>query len=103
MPSKVWRSWPKRPLRRVWCRTIPIHFLEEGLFTTLTNVNFDPGGLTDWVHKTVDRREKLKTALAAKQPGVTFPEGPATFVAGYTSAAVAAARPEHDVNTEASS
>ena len=57
-------------------------FIEEGLFTTLTNVNFDPEALTDWVRETVDRRETLKAALAAKQPGVTFPEGPATFVAG---------------------
>ena len=81
-PSKAWRSWPRRPLRPAWSRTTPTPFIEEGLFTTLTNVNFDPEALTDWVRKTVDRREKLKAALAAKQPGVTFPEGPATFVAG---------------------
>ena len=78
-------------------------FLEEGLFTTLTNANFDPEALTDWVRKTVERREKIRTALAAKQPGVTFPEGPATFVAGYTSAAVAEQGRAHDVNIEASS
>ena len=77
-------------------------FIEEGLFTTLTNVNFDPEALTDWVRQTVDRREKLKAALAAKQPGVTFPEGPATFTAEYTPAAVAEQGRQHDVNKEAS-
>ena len=77
-------------------------FIEEGLFTTLTNVNFDPEALTDWVRETVDRREKLKAALAAKQPGVTFPEGPATFTAGYTSAAVAEQGRQHGINQEAS-
>jgi len=64
-------------------------FIEEGLFTTLTNVNFDPEALTDWVREAVARRETIKTALLEKQPDVTFPEGPATFAAGYTSAAVA--------------
>jgi hydroxylamine reductase len=78
-------------------------FIEEGLFTTLTNVNFNGEALADWVHKTVERREKIKTALAAKQPGVTFPEGPATFAPGYTSRAVADQGREHGINAEASS
>jgi hydroxylamine reductase len=78
-------------------------FIEEGLFTTLTNVNYDPEALTGWVRKAVERREKIKAALADNQPGVTFPEGPATFVAGYTSTAVADQGREHGINAEASS
>jgi hydroxylamine reductase len=78
-------------------------FIEQGLFATLSNVNFDPEALTDWVRQTVDRREKIKTALVAKDPGATFPDGPATFVAGYTAHAVAAQGREHAVNKEATS
>jgi hydroxylamine reductase len=77
-------------------------FIEEGLFTTLTNVNFDPAALTDWVREAAARREQIKAALLAHRPGVTFPEGPATFEAAYTSAAVADQGREHGINKEAS-
>jgi hydroxylamine reductase len=78
-------------------------FVEVGLFTTLTNVNYDPEALADRVRETVERREKIKSALAAKQPDATFSEGPATFVAADTPAAVADQGRKHGINVEASS
>ena len=78
-------------------------FIQEGLFTTLTNVNFDEEALTDRVRQAVDRRDKIKATLATKQPGATFATGPATFVPGDTAKAVAEQGREHDVNTESSS
>jgi hydroxylamine reductase len=78
-------------------------FIEEALFTTLTNVNYDAEALTDRVREAADRREKLKAALATKEPSVTFAEGPATFAPAYTSGAVADQGRQHGINAEASS
>jgi hydroxylamine reductase len=78
-------------------------FIEEALFTTLTNVNYDAEALTDRVREAAERRENLKAALAAKEPGLTFAEGPATFAPAYTSSAVADQGRQHGINPEASS
>jgi hydroxylamine reductase len=78
-------------------------FIEEGLFATLTNVNFDPEALTDWVREAADRREAIKAALASKQPDVTFPEGPATYSPGLTSTEVADEGRRHGIKIEAAS
>jgi hydroxylamine reductase len=78
-------------------------FLAEGVFMTLTNVNFDPEALARRVRETATRRDALKEALAKKQPAVSFSEAPVSFVPADTTEGVAAQGREHDVNAEASS
>ncbi|MCB2189637.1 MAG: hydroxylamine reductase, partial [Deltaproteobacteria bacterium] len=50
-------------------------FLSQGLFATLTNVNFDPERFPEFIHQAVNYRDSLK----AKVPGTSYPEGVATF------------------------
>ena len=78
-------------------------FIEESLFSTLSNVNFDPEALTDRVFEAVRRRDAMKRALHAQDPDIVFPEGPATFVPHYNSALVADQGRRHGINHEASS
>jgi len=66
-------------------------FIAEGLFVTLTNVNFDPEAIRRWVEETVTRRDALKANLAEKQPELTFSEAPVAFVPADTVAGLAAA------------
>ena len=77
-------------------------FLAEGLFVTLTNVNFDPEAIAAWIRDTVARRDALKAALRAKQPDVAFSEAPVAFVPADTTDGLAEQGREHDLNTEAS-
>ncbi|WP_428561891.1 MAG: hydroxylamine reductase [Solidesulfovibrio sp. DCME] len=49
-------------------------FFAKALFTTLTNVNFDPADFKPWIEETVAKREALAAIIAAK-----LPEGPAAF------------------------
>ncbi len=51
------------------------HFACEAIFSTLTNVDFDPDRFVQLIHQTVKFRDDLK----AKVPGDSFPEGPANF------------------------
>jgi hydroxylamine reductase len=77
-------------------------FLASGLFVTLTNVNFDPLAVKDWVHKITGRRDALLMALAKKRPDIAFSEGPVTFIPADTVEELAAQGREHDINREAS-
>ncbi len=77
-------------------------FLAQGLFVTLTNVNFDSEAIRTWIHEAVKRREALKTALLAKRPGASFPEPPASFVPADDVQALADQGRQHGINTEAS-
>ena len=54
-------------------------FTCEGVFTTLTNVNFDPERLAELIRETVARRETLKARVAAAGGQVNFTEAAATF------------------------
>jgi len=78
-------------------------FLAEGLFTTLTNVNFDPDALVVWVQETAERRDAVKASLAKKKPGLAFREAPVSFLPAATAELVAKQGEEHGINTEASS
>ena len=51
------------------------HFACEAIFSTLTNVDFDPERFVQLIHQTVKFRDELK----AKITGDSFPEGPANF------------------------
>jgi hydroxylamine reductase len=54
-------------------------FTCEAVFSTLTNVNFDPQRFVVLIQETVTRREALKKRIEAVESGLQFPEGPATF------------------------
>ncbi|MEJ5349499.1 MAG: hydroxylamine reductase [Desulfosoma sp.] len=61
-------------------------FTCEALFSTLTNVNFDPEDLVRFIQKTVELRERLKVQVKAASGAVDFTEGPATLQPGSTQA-----------------
>ncbi len=54
-------------------------FTCEALFSTLTNVNFDPERLVALIRRGVELREQLKTKVKAGGGRVDFSEGPAVF------------------------
>lgn len=63
-------------------------FTAEGLFSTLTNVDFDPDRFPPLIHKAVELRERLK----AKLPGVAF-SGAAAFAPAADKAGLIAQAP----------
>ncbi|MCL5734206.1 MAG: hydroxylamine reductase [Actinobacteria bacterium] len=77
-------------------------FIAEGLFVTLTNVNFDPDAISGWVRSAVKRRDNLLATLKAKKPGTAFSEGPVGFIPAETTAELAEQGREHGINAEAS-
>ena len=54
-------------------------FTIEALFSTLTNVNFDPDRFVKLINRCVESREGFKAKVRAAGGKVDFPEGPATF------------------------
>ena len=54
-------------------------FTCEAVFSTLTNVNFDPARFQALINKTVQLREDLKAKVAAAGGKADFQEGPAAF------------------------
>ncbi len=54
-------------------------FAFEAIFSTLTNVDFDPQRFDDMIHRCVEIRDELKQAVADAGASATYPDGPATF------------------------
>jgi hydroxylamine reductase len=54
-------------------------FTVEALFSTLTNVDFDPDRFVHLIKRCVELREELKKKVKAAGEKVNFEEGPATF------------------------
>jgi hydroxylamine reductase len=58
-------------------------FTCEAVFSTLTNVNFDPNRFVHFIHRCVELRENLKDAVKAAGGRVDFPDpiqaGPVAF------------------------
>ncbi len=52
-------------------------FTAEGLFTTVTNVNFDPDRFVTFIHRAAKLRDALKGKVKAAGGDVDFPAGPA--------------------------
>ncbi len=52
----------------------------DGLFTTLTNVNFDPARIAEYIRDAARARDALKSLLAASGVTADFPAGPADIV-----------------------
>jgi hydroxylamine reductase len=64
-------------------------FTSESVFTTLTNVNFDPERLAALIRETVARRKTLRNAVAAAGGKVDFAEAAANFEPAADAAAMA--------------
>ncbi|WP_456432614.1 hydroxylamine reductase [Thermosulfuriphilus sp.] len=62
-------------------------FTCEALFSTLTNVNFDPERIKDYIFRTVELRERLKEKVKAAGSHTDF-SGPAAFVPEKTTEAL---------------
>jgi hydroxylamine reductase len=54
-------------------------FMVKAVFSTLTNVNFDPSRFRLLIERSVQLREGLKAKVKGAGGKVDFPEGPATF------------------------
>jgi len=54
-------------------------FTVEAIFSTLTNVNFDPARFVQMIRRCVTLRDDLKEKVRAAKGKVDFPEGSATF------------------------
>ncbi len=59
--------------------TVIDHFSCEAIFSTLTNVDFDPDRFVELIHKTVSLRDDLKAKISAAGGKSDFPDGPAGF------------------------
>jgi len=59
-------------------------FTCEAIFSTLTNVNFDPDRFVDWINQTVKLRDELKSKVGAAGGKTDFPDGPADFTPADT-------------------
>jgi hydroxylamine reductase len=55
------------------------HFTCEAIFSTLTNVDFDPDRFVELIHKTVNFRDELKAKVAGAGGNADVAEGPAEF------------------------
>jgi hydroxylamine reductase len=55
------------------------HFTCEAIFSTLTNVDFDPDRFVELIHKTVNLRDDLKAKISSAGGKTDFPKGPADF------------------------
>ncbi|MBS3733081.1 MAG: hydroxylamine reductase [Desulfobacterales bacterium] len=60
------------------------HFACEAMFSTLTNVDFDPDRFVELIHKCVDHREELKKKVEAAGGWSDYTSGPATFAPAGT-------------------
>jgi len=66
--------------RKVGIRDTAVdHFTCEAIFSTLTNVDFDPDRFVELIHKTVNFRDELKAKIAAAGGKTDFAQGPADF------------------------
>ncbi len=71
-------------------------FVCEGLFSTLTNVDFDPERFVELIQRAAEIRDGLK----AKLNGAQFAEGPATLQPASDQAGMVAQGLEHNIHKE---
>ncbi|MFP4668560.1 MAG: hydroxylamine reductase [Desulfobacterales bacterium] len=60
------------------------HFTCEAMFSTLTNVDFDPDRFVELIDRCVEYREKLKKKVESAGGWSDYTSGPATFTPGST-------------------
>ncbi len=64
-------------------------FVAEGLFLTITNVNFDPESYVEWIRKAVAHRDALRAVVTARGAAPADPPAMATWTPQvYTAAAL---------------
>ncbi|MGD8523313.1 MAG: hydroxylamine reductase [Desulfobacterales bacterium] len=54
-------------------------FTSKAIFSTLTNVDFDPERFVDLINQAVEKRDALKEKVKAAGGNIDFGEGPSTF------------------------
>ena len=65
-------------------------FTSKAIFSTLTNVDFDPERFVDLIDEAVEKRDQLKEKVKAAGGNIDFGEGPSTFKPESTSEALVA-------------
>jgi hydroxylamine reductase len=63
-------------------------FTSKAIFSTLTNVDFDPERFVGLINEAIEKREGLKEKISAAGGNIDFAEGPATFKPASTSEAL---------------
>jgi hydroxylamine reductase len=82
-------------------RTVNV-FTAEGLFATVTNVNFDPDRLTALIKQCVALRDGLKKKVKAAGGSIELPAGPVDFVPASGTEEMANQAIRHGIQTEGS-
>ena len=82
-------------------RTVNV-FTAEGLFATVTNVNFDPERLTALIKQCVALRDGLKKKVKAAGGSIELPAGPVDFVPASGTEEMANQAIRHGIQTEGS-
>ena len=65
-------------------------FTSKAIFSTLTNVDFDPERFIDLINQAVEKRDALKDQVKAAGGNIDFGEGPSTFIPESTLEALVA-------------
>ena len=65
-------------------------FTSKAIFSTLTNVDFDPERFVDLINEAVEKRDQLKEKVKAAGGNIDFGEGPSIFKPESTSEALVA-------------
>ncbi|GMQ79762.1 MAG: hydroxylamine reductase [Thermodesulfobacteriota bacterium] len=66
------------------------HFTCEAIFSTLTNVDFDPDRFVELIHQTVQLRDELKAKVSSAGGKTDFSGGPADFTPEATREGIVA-------------
>jgi hydroxylamine reductase len=66
------------------------HFTSKAIFSTLTNVDFDPERFVALINEALEKRDALKEKVKAAGGNIDFGEGPSTFKPEPTTAALVA-------------
>jgi len=65
-------------------------FTSKAIFSTLTNVDFDPARFVDLINEGVEKRDALKQKVKAAGGNIDFGDGPSTFMPEATTAGLVA-------------
>ncbi|MCF8111105.1 MAG: hydroxylamine reductase [Desulfobacteraceae bacterium] len=66
------------------------HFVCEAMFSTLTNVDFDPDRFVELIDRCVEQREQLKKKVGSAGGWTDYTSGPATFIPAPTKEEIVA-------------
>jgi hydroxylamine reductase len=77
-------------------------FTCEAMFSTLTNVNFDPKDIAAFIKRAVELRDGLKGKVKAAGGKVDFSEGAATFTPASTLEGMVAQGEQHGLKSDSS-